>query len=179
MKNLALLILALLVAGCNAAGAPIEELLTCPGCALREETIWLAPEPELRANFEAAIARWERAGLTPGRLGLSEHGAPAIFIEGPALPKEATQAQTRCGTTLLGHDLIDIKVQRNSVWARQFIVDHELCHVLGFVEHTADGLCGPGSNIISEASLSAVCDADSQNCAGFQLETTPQLEFAE
>jgi predicted Zn-dependent protease len=148
-------------AACSPAGVT-------PG---RAQPILLAPTPDARYALDAALARWEAAGVSPGQVSYSVVGAPVFttpdLIDG-GFRDEAGAVRWCDGLTTRdgGRKLLSVQVWAEAsaeVWA------HELGHALGVRGHTDTGLMRSGAaEKIDAASLEAVCAV--AECDFFQPE---------
>ncbi len=133
---------------------------------------WINPSDELRPYFEAALNRWETAGMTPGVIKLTNDGSgrPASLVD--YLP-HGLHGETMREAGALQH----MKIYRYSYASIQAVVDHEVCHLLGArkrrgVPHSLTGLCSTSllTDVIDDASLMVACGFDFRFCDSFNPE---------
>jgi hypothetical protein len=133
---------------------------------------WINPSAELRPYFEASLARWEAAGMTPGVIKLTNDGSGR-----PAYLTSNMPAELHGETMREGGALQYVRIYRDSYAPIQSIVDHEVCHLLGarkrgLSRHSLTGLCSSNllTDIIDESSLMVACGSDFRFCDSFNPE---------
>lgn len=122
--------------------------LGLPGCLPESvDVVVLTPDtPEIEQALRAADARWEAAGVAPGRIQIREGGAPVRLV-----PERGNTSQTN--TVGHGHAFSGVRsMDLNSL--DPAMVLHEMGHALGIKFHP-DGdpvadpagveVCAPGA----------------------------------
>lgn len=129
---------------------------------------WINPSDELRPYFEQALERWERAGMTPDVIKLTNAGgAPAYLVNEPI----EVNGELFDGYKFGDQYVEVIKVHRWNRYGIATTVAHEICHIFGM--HSTDGICSTDltNSFINTNSLLAACGPDSQYCNGFNPES--------
>lgn len=154
--------------------ALIALALALPGCASDELSVVLTPDtPEIAAVLHEADARWEQAGVAPGRIVISEGGAPvrvALLGHTDDGPIHGVTGARKRGAEYTGVSAIDLATLDLPA------VIHEMGHALGiavgFGPHPLENtgacdldapnrpvMCAVIGSVITELDLAEACSA--------------------
>lgn len=148
----------------------------------------LTPDPELQAQTEIAVDRWNAAtgcSLTVGDDGVTISYVESLWVDDEGNLREAGEPQTEdrlCGVYLraYGEILISQWPSHSCEVRRETVLTHEIGHVIaGVGGHSESGIMAPGDiavidrMYIEEDSLNLVCSATP--CPEYNPEPVPSL----